>query len=135
MVATFSSHTLSVSISCQPSDVYAFASDPENLPKWATGLGSSIKRQGDRWITQGSTGDGCWEWPCCGQKPSSRRIRLGCPLQGSSPAEIVGQIARGDALEAHHPALQAAMVGVDILDVERTVAHPNAGGDIDRLVV
>jgi hypothetical protein len=33
----------SVSIDRSPQDVYDFASKPENLPKWATGLGESIK--------------------------------------------------------------------------------------------
>jgi hypothetical protein len=44
-------------------------------------------------------------------------------------------VARRHAVEAAHPALQPAVVGVDILDVERTVAHPQAAGDVDRLVV
>src|SRR5690349_373334 len=83
----------------------------------------------------GSTRDGCWAWPCCGRKPGSGRIRPGGTLQGSSPAEIVGQVARSDALEACHPALQPTVVGVHVLDVKGTVAHPNAGGEVDRLVV
>ena len=64
----------------------------------------------------------------------SRRLRLGHPLEGSSPAEIVGQVAGGDAVEATHPALQPAVVGVHVLHVEGAVAHPNAGRDVDRLV-
>src|SRR3954453_9914597 len=84
---------------------------------------------------KGSTRDGCWAWPCCGQKPGCGRIRLGGPLERSSPAEIVRQVARRDAREAYHPALQPAVVGVHVLDVEGTVADANAGGDIDRLGV
>src|SRR3954471_4332433 len=69
-----------------------------------------------------------------GQEPGFRGTWLERPLQGPSPAEIVRQVARRDAVEAAHPALQPAVVGVHVLDVEGAVAHPDAGGDIDRLV-
>src|SRR3982751_4302626 len=46
---------------------------------------------------------------------------------------MVRQVARRDAVEAAHPALQPAVVGVHVLDVEGAVAHPNPGRDIDRL--
>lgn len=31
-------------------EVYAFASDPMNLPRWATGLGGGIEPQDDHWL-------------------------------------------------------------------------------------
>ena len=37
-------------------DVYAYASDPANIPTWAPGLGTSIERVGDEWFV--GTGDG-----------------------------------------------------------------------------
>jgi hypothetical protein len=40
---------LSVSIDVEPRVVYAFTSDPENLPKLAMGLGLGIRRSGDQW--------------------------------------------------------------------------------------
>ncbi|MNY08346.1 hypothetical protein D3C86_1411950 [compost metagenome] len=41
----------------RPSDrVYAFASSPENLVKWASGLGDSIRQAGDDWQVQGPSG-------------------------------------------------------------------------------
>ena len=43
---------LSVSIKSAPEDVYAFASNPENVPKWATGLSGSIKKSGTGWIAE-----------------------------------------------------------------------------------
>lgn len=46
----FLSRTLSVSIACPPEQVYAFASNPENIPKWAEGLGKSIKKKGNAWV-------------------------------------------------------------------------------------
>src|SRR5947208_1737470 len=47
---------------------------------------------------------------------------------------MVRQVARRDAVEAAHPALQPAVVGVHVLDVEGAVAHPDAGRDVDRFV-
>ena len=46
---------LTISIEREPQVVYAFASNPENLPKWAAGLGQGINRKGDHWEVK--TGD------------------------------------------------------------------------------
>lgn len=34
-------------------EVYAFASRPENMPRWASGLAAGLKRDGDDWIGDG----------------------------------------------------------------------------------
>lgn len=50
---------LSVSIEREPEAVYVFASNPENLPKWASGLGNGVKRAGEHWevtTQQGTVG-------------------------------------------------------------------------------
>ena len=44
------SRTLSISIGRQANEVYEFVSNPENMPKWAKGLGKTIRRQGVDWI-------------------------------------------------------------------------------------
>src|ERR687884_464117 len=82
----------------------------------------------------GSIRVGCWDRPYCGEEPGFRGTWLGRPLQGPSPAEIVRQVARRDAVEAAHPALQPAVVGVHVLDVEGALAHPDAGREVERLV-
>ncbi|MGE9695404.1 MULTISPECIES: polyketide cyclase [unclassified Streptomyces] len=41
---------LSIHIDRTRDDVYAFASNPENLPAWALGLGGSLVREGDEWV-------------------------------------------------------------------------------------
>jgi hypothetical protein len=46
------SRTLSVSIARRPREVYAYVSDPRNLPCWAAGLCTSIAKSGDAWIAQ-----------------------------------------------------------------------------------
>lgn len=36
--------------------VYAFASNPENLPRWASGLASGVRREGADWVANGILG-------------------------------------------------------------------------------
>ena len=50
MATVFASRTLSVAIRRPPDKVYEFASNPENLPRWAKGLGASVRKQGTDWI-------------------------------------------------------------------------------------
>lgn len=47
---------ISVSIQRPPGEVYAFASNPANLSRWATGLGGSIRKEGDEWIADSPMG-------------------------------------------------------------------------------
>jgi len=47
---------VSVSINRPPEEVYVFVSDPENLPKWATGLGGSIRKVQGEWIADSPMG-------------------------------------------------------------------------------
>jgi hypothetical protein len=47
---------ISVSINRPPDEVYAFVSDPKNLPKWATGLGGSIQNVNGEWIADSPMG-------------------------------------------------------------------------------
>jgi len=44
--------TLSVSIERAPRHVYAFVSNPENLPKWATALCRSVRKSEGEWIVE-----------------------------------------------------------------------------------
>jgi len=50
-MSTESRH-LSVHIGRPVADVYAFASDPANLPLWAPGLGSSVVREDGSWFVE-----------------------------------------------------------------------------------
>lgn len=50
MATMSAARTLSVSIGRPPAEVYAFVSNPENLPKWARGLGASILKEGAGWV-------------------------------------------------------------------------------------
>jgi hypothetical protein len=53
---TFKSVHISVSIDRAADTVYEFASNPENLPKWAAGLGESIKNVDGDWIAESPMG-------------------------------------------------------------------------------
>src|SRR5439155_12028065 len=48
---------ISVYIARRPAEVYEFASDPRNLPRWAAGLArSEVRRDGDEWIADAPLG-------------------------------------------------------------------------------
>ena len=49
---TRDSLTLSIRIERDAGEVYAFASQPENMPRWAAGLGSTVTRDGEAWVVQ-----------------------------------------------------------------------------------
>ena len=53
---TFMARHISVSIDRSAAQVYEFASNPENLPKWAAGLSGSIKKVNEEWIAEAPMG-------------------------------------------------------------------------------
>jgi hypothetical protein len=48
--------TLSISIDRSAAEAYEFLSVPENFPKWASGLGASVRRDGSEWIADTAAG-------------------------------------------------------------------------------
>lgn len=54
---------LAISIAKTPAEVYAFAGNPENLPKWAAGLAKSeVKKSGSEWEAEGPLGKVKIKW-------------------------------------------------------------------------
>lgn len=53
---TFQARQIAVSIERPPGHVYAFASDPAKLPRWAAGLSGSIRDAGGEWIAESPMG-------------------------------------------------------------------------------
>jgi hypothetical protein len=48
---------VSVSIARRPDEVYEFASDPSNLPRWAAGLArTEVRQDGDAWVADAPFG-------------------------------------------------------------------------------
>ena len=56
MSPLFETRIISVSIARSPREVYAFVSNPANLPRWASGIGSSIEQIKGEWIAQTPNG-------------------------------------------------------------------------------
>jgi len=56
MTNLLQSRTLSVSINCPADRVYAFVSNPENLPGWAAGLCKSVRKSDAGWIVETTQG-------------------------------------------------------------------------------
>jgi hypothetical protein len=52
----FNSRHVSISINNSAENVYEFASDPGNLPKWAAGVSGSIKNVNGQWIAESPMG-------------------------------------------------------------------------------
>lgn len=57
MTDLYEVRNITVSIHRSPGDVYAFISEGENLPRWASGLGKTIRRADGEWIAQGPIGE------------------------------------------------------------------------------
>lgn len=49
---TSHSKHLSESIDRPAGEVYAYASDPANLPEWAPGLGTAVEKVGEQWFVE-----------------------------------------------------------------------------------
>lgn len=47
---------ISVSIQRSPRDVYEFVSNGDNVPRWAAGLGTRIRRLDGEWLAEGPLG-------------------------------------------------------------------------------
>jgi hypothetical protein len=56
MPPLFESRQISVSITRSPREVYDFVSIPANLPRWASGIGSSIEQVKGEWVAQTPNG-------------------------------------------------------------------------------
>lgn len=52
----FESRAVTLTIERPPEDVYRFASRPENLPLWASGLGGSIENVNGQWVAEAPFG-------------------------------------------------------------------------------
>jgi hypothetical protein len=53
---TFPARHVSVAVERSPQDVYAFAADPANLPRWAAGLTGSIEPVDGQWVADSPMG-------------------------------------------------------------------------------
>ena len=54
---TFEARHIGVSIDCSPEKVYVFSANPQNLPRWATGLSGSVTIEGTKVIAESPMGE------------------------------------------------------------------------------
>jgi hypothetical protein len=90
MAPILRSRTLSVSIACPPGRVYEFVSNPENLPRWAAGLGRSVRKSGSGWIVE--TRDGPMTIAFVEPNPFGvldHRVTVKPGLEISSPMRVI----------------------------------------------
>jgi uncharacterized membrane protein len=55
-VQTFPATHINVSMNRPANEVYEYSSNPENLPQWAKGLSSTVKKEGDHWLMDSPMG-------------------------------------------------------------------------------
>ncbi|TXH80612.1 MAG: SRPBCC family protein [Rhizobium sp.] len=55
-MSTMSAKIVHLSIDRDWREVYGYASRPENMPLWASGLASGLTPDGDEWIAEGTLG-------------------------------------------------------------------------------
>lgn len=48
----FDSKTFTISINCEPEEVYNFVSNPNNLPQWANAFCKAVRRSDSDWIIE-----------------------------------------------------------------------------------
>ena len=53
---TLEARHISVAVCRPPDEVYAFVAEPTNMPRWASGLGAEMHREGDAWVARGLLG-------------------------------------------------------------------------------
>ena len=56
MPLLFETRLISISITRDQQEVYGFVANPANLPRWASGLGTSIKNVDGKWIANTQNG-------------------------------------------------------------------------------
>lgn len=97
MTAPAAARIVTVTIRRDWRAVYAFASRPENLPLWASGLAGSLRQEGGRWLAEAP--DGQVEIRFAPQNPFGvldHTVRLG---DGSEVYVPLRAIANGDGAE------------------------------------
>ena len=53
---TAETRCLSISIDCPHAAAYGWLSRPENFPHWASGLATSLKQEGGKWVAESPLG-------------------------------------------------------------------------------
>lgn len=56
-MSTFFAKHITISIARPADEVYTFIANPENLPRWASGLSNGVEQRGDVWVSESPMGE------------------------------------------------------------------------------
>ncbi|PPE76022.1 polyketide cyclase [Solimonas fluminis] len=97
MAESLPARTLSVTIRRDWREVYDFACQPLNFPRWASGLAESLREAGDHWVAAAPEGEArVWFSPHNDQGVLDHRVELPGGLLLYIPLRV---IANGDGAE------------------------------------
>lgn len=106
MSGVMRSQTVSVSIEAAPSDVYAFAANPENLPRWAPAFCHSVENRDGSWIAH--TPDGPVGFEFVGYNELGVLDHVVTVQSGTKARNFVRVISNGSGSEILFTLFQAA---------------------------
>ena len=130
---TRESRHVSIVIAAEPAAVYAFASDPANLPRWAAGLSGSVAHVGGRWRAESPMGTvtvtfaPANEWGVLDHdvellsgEVTHNPLRVTAHPDG---AEIVFSLRRAHGVDDEEFERDAAMVTADLARLRQLLEH------------
>ncbi|WP_091577248.1 SRPBCC family protein [Micromonospora sediminicola] len=137
-MATQSRH-LSVHIDRPVAEVYAFASDPANLPRWAPGLGGSVTREGGHWYVETAEGRAALTFAPANdygvldhevRTPSGETVYV--PLRAIADGdgtEVVFSLRRGPGMSDADFARDTALVEADLARLKAVLESAGWNGE------
>lgn len=136
MAGLFPSRTLSVAISREPAEVYAFVTDPRNLPRWATQFAKSVQKIGEDWVVQTPDGQVTIRFaPRNELGVLDHVVRLASGQEVAVPMRVVANgtgsevlftLLRLPGMSDEHFAHDAAMVEQDLQTLKRVMEGSTA---------
>ena len=131
------SRSISVSIAVPPADVYAFASDPANLPRWASGFCRSVAFVNGQWVVESPVGRATVRFAAANTfgvldhfvlLPSG--IEIFSPLRvipNGSGSEVVFTLFQAPGMSEEQYREDARLVEQDLLTLKRVLEGPTQG--------
>jgi Polyketide cyclase / dehydrase and lipid transport len=128
------SRHVSEHIDRSPADVYAYTSDPANLPAWAHGLGSSVDNMDGRWFVQTPDGPAAVAFAPPNDlgvldhqvtTPSGRTVHVPMRvLADGDGSEVVFTVRRAPGMTDGELERDAGLVAADLATLKRVLEAP-----------
>lgn len=120
----FPCRNLSVSINRPPEVVYAFVANARNLPRWARGLGTSVRRGDDGWMVETPQGPVTVRFVARNRlgvldhyvtTPTGEEVYVPMRvLRNGTGSEVIFTLFRGLSMSEEQAAQDAALVEEDL---------------------